>query len=105
MGVAGSALVLQFVRVHYVYIVRCRDGTLYTGWARDPGQREKVHNRGRGARYTASRRPVALVYSEPVASQSEALKRERHLKRLTKAKKEALIATFQFSPTNLTFSR
>ena len=76
----------------YVYIVRYHDGTLYTGWARDPGQREKVHNSGRGARYTASRRPVALVYSEPVGSQSEALKRERQLKRLTKAKKEALIA-------------
>ena len=78
--------------MHYVYIVRCRDGTLYTGWARDPTARERVHNSGRGAHYTASRRPVTLVYSEPVDSKSNALKREHELKRWPKARKEALVA-------------
>jgi putative endonuclease len=78
--------------VHCVYIVRCADGTLYTGYARDPRAREKVHNSGRGARYTSGRRPVRLVYSETYESRSDALKREYQLKRLTRVGKEALIA-------------
>ena len=78
-------------RVHFVYIVRCADGTLYTGYARDPGAREKMHNRGRGARYTAGRRPVRLVYSESFASIGDALRRERQVKRLRRAGKEALL--------------
>jgi len=78
--------------MHHVYIVRCADGTLYTGYAVDPREREKVHNAGRGARYTASRLPVSLVYSECFDSKSDALRREHALKRLTRAKKMALIA-------------
>jgi putative endonuclease len=78
--------------LHFVYIVRCADGTLYTGYARDPVERARVHNTGRGARYTAGRRPVALVHSESFATKSEALKREHHLKRCSRARKEALIA-------------
>jgi putative endonuclease len=70
--------------MHFVYMVRCADGTLYTGYARDPREREKVHNSGRGAHYTACRRPVRLVYSEKCESQGEALKREYQLKRLTR---------------------
>ena len=70
---------------HFVYIVRCADGSLYTGYARDPHQREKVHNTGRGARYTSGRRPVALAYIEACASKSEALKREWQLKRWPRA--------------------
>jgi predicted GIY-YIG superfamily endonuclease len=77
--------------MHFVYMVRCADGTLYTGYARDPHEREKVHNSGRGAHYTACRRPVRLVYSERCQSQGEALKREYQLKRLPRPKKEALI--------------
>jgi putative endonuclease len=77
--------------VHFVYIVRCRDGTLYTGYARDPRAREKVHNSGRGARYTSGRRPVALAYSEPFDSKSAALRRESELKRWPRSKKERLI--------------
>ena len=60
-------------RVHFVYIVRCADGTLYTGYARDPRARVVVHNRGRGARYTSGRRPVRLVYSEECESHGAAL--------------------------------
>jgi putative endonuclease len=79
--------------VHFAYIVRCADGTLYTGYARDPHARTKVHNSGRGARYTSGRRPVRLVYAEMFESLSAALKREYQLKRLTRAGKEALIAS------------
>jgi putative endonuclease len=64
---------------------------LYTGYARDPRQREKVHNSGRGARYTSGRLPVTLTYSELFDSKSEALKRECELKGWSRAKKEALI--------------
>lgn len=75
-----------------VYIVRCADGTLYTGYAVDLEQRCAAHNAGRGARYTAGRRPVTVVYAETFESVSEALKREHAVKRLTRAQKEALIA-------------
>ena len=77
--------------VHFVYIVRCRDATLYTGYARDPHQRTKTHNSGRGARYTSGRLPVTLAYSESFDSKSEALRREFELKRWSRARKEALI--------------
>jgi putative endonuclease len=75
-----------------VYMVLCRDGTLYTGIARSLGKRIDEHNsRERGARYTRSRRPVELVYSEQVPSRSEALKREYEIKKLPRAKKKQLI--------------
>ena len=76
----------------FVYIVRCADGTLYTGYARDPQARVEVHNSGRGAKYTRSRRPVSLVYTEQCESLSAALKRERQVKPWSRAQKEALIA-------------
>lgn len=78
--------------VYFVYIVRCVDGTLYTGYALDPQEREKVHNSGRGAKYTAGRRPVRLVYSEAFESLTDALQRECELKCWTRKQKEALIA-------------
>ncbi len=77
--------------VHFVYIVRCADGTYYTGYARDPKKRAKVHNTGKGAKYTSRRRPVRLIYSEPCESRSAALKREHQLKCLTRPQKEALV--------------
>jgi predicted GIY-YIG superfamily endonuclease len=78
--------------MHSVYIARCADGTLYTGYARDPGEREKAHNSGRGARYTSGRRPVRVVYAEVFESLGEALRREHELKRWSRARKEALLA-------------
>jgi predicted GIY-YIG superfamily endonuclease len=75
-----------------VYILRCADGTLYTGYAVDPAERCAAHNAGRGARYTAGRRPVTVVYTETCESVGAALRREHALKRLTRARKEALIA-------------
>ena len=77
---------------HFVYILQCADGTLYTGYACDPRKREQVHNTGRGARYTAGRRPVLLVYSEACKSVGEALRREHEVKRWSRARKETLIA-------------
>jgi predicted GIY-YIG superfamily endonuclease len=76
----------------FVYMVRCADGTLYTGLARDPHERVRVHNSGKGAKYTRARLPVSLVYCEPCDSLSAALKRERELKPWSRARKEALIA-------------
>ena len=76
---------------HFVYIVRCADGSLYTGYARDPKARLRLHNSGRGAKYTAGRRPVRLVYAEACATLSEALKREYLLKQWPRKKKAALI--------------
>lgn len=75
----------------YIYIVRCRDGTLYTGITTDLDRRIKDHNRGTGSKYTASRRPVKLVYSEPHPDRSSALKREAQIKRFTRREKENLI--------------
>lgn len=75
-----------------MYVVRCADGSLYTGYALDPQARVAAHNIGRGARYTSGRRPVSLVYSERFESIGDALRRERQLKRLSKARKEILVA-------------
>jgi putative endonuclease len=74
----------------FVYIVRCSDGTLYTGWAVDVAARVKAHNAGRGAKYTRTRLPVKLVYSEELPTRAEAMQRERQIKRYPRAKKLAL---------------
>ena len=76
---------------HYVYIVRCTDGSLYTGYARDPDARVRAHNSGRGARYTSGRRPVRLVYTEQLTTLSEALRREYAVKRMSRARKQELL--------------
>jgi putative endonuclease len=75
----------------FVYVVRCGDGSLYTGIATDVEARVSVHNDGRGARYTRSRRPVTLVYVERRRNRSAALKRELKIKALTRAEKLALL--------------
>jgi putative endonuclease len=75
----------------YVYIVRCKDGSLYTGATNDLEKRVTAHNAGRGARYTRSRRPVRLVYSRRVRDRSRALSVEAKLKQLTRVEKQALI--------------
>jgi putative endonuclease len=75
----------------HVYILRCRDGSLYTGYTKDLDTRVVSHNAGRGAKYTASRRPVQVVYTESVDSKRAAMQRELQIKSWTKANKEALI--------------
>jgi putative endonuclease len=72
---------------HFVYVARCSDGTLYTGYSTDPEKRMSRHNAGKGARYTRTRLPVVMEYLEELPSISAALKREREIKRMPKAKK------------------
>ena len=76
-----------------VYIVRCADGSLYTGIARDVGRRVEGHNSSNllAANYTRARRPVVLVYEEAVATRSAALKREYQIKQLNREGKELLV--------------
>lgn len=80
-------------RDYFVYILRCADGTLYTGSTMDIAARERAHNEGRGAKYTAGRGPVRVVYSEVHESRSAALKREAAIKRWARDRKEAFIAS------------
>jgi putative endonuclease len=72
----------------FVYLARCADGTLYTGIARDVAARMAAHDAGRGARYTRGRGPLALCAVRPCASQGEALRLERAVKKLRRAQKE-----------------
>jgi putative endonuclease len=77
----------------FVYIVACADQTLYTGWTTNLERRLKVHNAGRGAKYTRERGPVQLVYAEELPDRSAAQKREYAIKRLSRPAKLKLIAT------------
>ena len=75
----------------YTYLLECADGTLYCGWTNDLKKRIKDHNAGNGAKYTKSRLPVKLVYYETFDTKEEAMSREWHIKRMTRAKKMELI--------------
>ncbi len=75
----------------YIYIVECADGSLYTGWTVNVVQRVKVHNAGRGARYTRLHGPVKLVYAEEQPDRVAAMKRELEIKRWPREKKLKLI--------------
>ena len=76
----------------FVYILRCADGTYYTGWTLDLDARLAAHNAGVGARYTRSRRPVTLHFWEPTDTRGDALKREAAIRRLSRASKARLTA-------------
>lgn len=76
---------------HYVYILLCSDGTLYTGYTTDPSRRLKEHNKGTGAKYTRSRLPVSMVYIEEGSDLSWGLRREAAIKKLTRRDKLKLI--------------
>lgn len=78
----------------FCYILECADGSYYTGWSNDPERRLRVHNAGRGARYTRSRRPVRLVYVEELPDRTSAMRRERQIKGLARKQKERLIQQF-----------
>lgn len=90
-------------KLHFVYMLRCADGTLYTGYAIDLKKRLIEHNgegdtkveRSAGAKYTRSRRPVKLVYSESFSSRSEAMQRECVIKKMTKSQKEFILSSVQ----------
>lgn len=76
---------------NYVYILKCKDNSFYTGWTTDLSKRIQRHNLGLGAKYTRSRRPVELIYFETFENKSEALKREYQIKQLSRKQKEKLI--------------
>jgi putative endonuclease len=78
--------------VAFVYILRCSDGSLYTGWTVDVERRLRSHSSGRGSRYTRSRLPVELVAQLPAASATEARRLEARIKRLPRARKLELLA-------------
>ena len=76
----------------YTYLLRCSDGTLYTGWTNDLQKRLRAHNAGTASKYTRSRRPVELVWWEEFATREEAMRREWQVKQLSRGEKLALIA-------------
>ncbi len=75
----------------YCYILECADGTYYTGWTTDPERRVKQHNKGIGARYTKTRRPVKLVYLEEQPDKLAAMKRELAIKKMKRGQKNKLV--------------
>ena len=81
--------------MHFAYLLRCADGTLYGGYTTDLQKRLAAHNSGKGAKYTRSRLPVELVYWEECPTKEAAMSREWQLKHLTREKKLKLIAEFQ----------
>ena len=75
----------------YTYMVECNDGSLYTGWTKDLERRLRAHNARKGAKYTKSRRPVRLVYSEEFDTKAEAMRREYAIKHMSRPEKLKLI--------------
>lgn len=80
--------------MNYVYILKCADNSLYTGWTNDLKKRFKEHSEGRGAKYTKGRGPLELVYFETFDDKCEAMKREWSIKQLTRTKKDKIIESF-----------
>ena len=78
----------------YTYMVRCGDGSLYTGWTYDLEKRVAAHNSGKGAKYTRGRGPLALVYRELCGTHSQALKREMAVKALSREQKQEMIQNY-----------
>lgn len=85
----------MYMKNNFVYILKCNDLTLYTGWTTDLDNRISTHNRGKGAKYTRARLPVQLVYYETFDDKSNAMKREYEIKHLSKKEKEVLINQFK----------
>ena len=77
--------------MNYTYILKCKDGSLYTGWTNDLEQRVAAHNTGKGAKYTKARRPVELVYFEEFETKEKAMKREYAIKQMARKDKLELV--------------
>ena len=92
MGLVPGVGGVHSMSGHFLYVVECADGTLYTGYATDVARRVETHNAGKGAKYTRSRRPVLLVYSREFESKHDAMNAEYRFKRLSRAQKLAVIA-------------
>ncbi len=80
--------------MNVTYILRCSDGTFYTGWTNDIEKRLTAHNQGIGAKYTKGRTPVELVYMEGFATKQEAMKREAAIKKMSRAEKRKLVEKY-----------
>jgi len=78
---------------YYVYVLACKDGALYTGYTHDVEARFRLHKKGRGAKYVRTHPPKKIVYVEKFETRSEAMKRERHIKRLTHGEKLKLVGS------------
>ena len=76
--------------MHYTYMLKCKDGTYYTGYTNDLEKRVQAHNEGKGAKYTKGRGPVELIYFEEYEEKSIAMRREWEIKKLTRSQKEEL---------------
>lgn len=87
--------------MNYTYILKCADGTYYTGWTVNLEKRVGLHNSGKGAKYTRSRRPVELVYYEMYEDRREAMRREYAIKQLTREKKQMLIRDGERTERNI----
>ncbi len=74
-------------RAAFVYLLLCADGSIYTGWTLDVSRRFEIHQKGRGARYTRTRRPLSLIYKERLPSRRDAMRREAQIKRWPRARK------------------
>lgn len=94
---SGGFVVIEVMKnmENVTYIVKCRDGSLYTGWTNNIDRRIRMHNEGKGAKYTRARRPVELVYLEAFDSKEKAMSREARIKQLTKKEKLLLIEEYQ----------
>jgi len=84
-------------RKFYVYIVQCQDGTYYTGYTPDIKRRIKLHNAGKGAKYTRDRKPVRLIWCKEYGYYKRAVSKEREIKKLTHKEKERLIRIYERS--------
>ena len=81
--------------LNYTYILRCGDGSLYTGWTNDLEKRVSAHSAGKGCKYTRARLPVELVYYEVFETKEEAMRREAAIKKLSRERKELLVAKWE----------
>jgi putative endonuclease len=88
-------MLMKMENTWHLYILRCKDGTLYTGITTDVEKRFQAHQSGKGAKYTRGRTPLELVYREECGTHSDALKRECAVKALTREQKQALVARMQ----------
>lgn len=84
-------IVIGVSELNYTYILKCKDGTYYTGWTNNLEKRLKDHNEGRGAKYTKARLPVSLIYYEEFQTKEDAMRREYAIKHMTRSEKEELI--------------
>jgi putative endonuclease len=78
----------------YCYLLECADGSFYCGWTVDPQKRLMKHQSGKGGRYTRSRLPVRLVFFEVFQDRGQAMRREREIKKMTRAQKKTLVKGF-----------